>query len=40
MIWLLNGENMLGAQHLKRSTRLKDMHISLVRTINTILVQG
>jgi AcrR family transcriptional regulator len=40
MIWLLNGENMLGAQHLKRSTRLKDMHISLVRTIGTILESG
>ena len=40
MIWLLNGENMLGAQHLKRSTRLKDMHISLVRTIGTILDAG
>ena len=40
MIWLLNGENMLGAQHLKRSTRLKDMHISLVRTIGTILDSG
>jgi AcrR family transcriptional regulator len=40
MIWLLNGENMLRAQHLKRSTRLKDMHISLVRTIGTILDAG
>jgi len=40
MIWLLNGENMLGAHHLKRSRRLKDMHISLVRTINTILDAG
>jgi hypothetical protein len=40
MIWLLNGENMLCAQHLKRSTRLKDMHISLVRTIGTILDSG
>ena len=40
MIWLLNGENMLGAQHLKRSTRLKEMHISLVRTIGGILHAG
>jgi AcrR family transcriptional regulator len=40
MIWLLNGENMLRAQHLKRSRRLKDMHISLVRTIGTILDAG
>jgi hypothetical protein len=40
MIWLLNGENMLGAQHLKRSTRLKGMRISLVRTIGTILDSG
>jgi TetR/AcrR family transcriptional regulator len=40
MIWLLNGENMLCAQYLKRSTRLKDMHISLVRAIGTILDSG
>jgi TetR/AcrR family transcriptional regulator len=40
MIWLLNGENMLGAQYLKRSTRLKDMHISLARTIGTIWTRG
>jgi AcrR family transcriptional regulator len=40
MIWLLNGENMLGAQHLKRSARLRDMHISLVRTIGKILNAG
>jgi AcrR family transcriptional regulator len=40
MIWLLNGENMLGAQHLKRSARLRDMHISLVRTIGKILDAG
>ncbi|MEA2835378.1 MAG: TetR/AcrR family transcriptional regulator [Methylobacteriaceae bacterium] len=40
MIWLLNGENMLGAQHLKRSARLTDMHISLVRTIGKILDAG
>jgi AcrR family transcriptional regulator len=40
MIWLLNGENMLGAQHLTRSTRLKEMHVSLVRTIGKILDAG
>ena len=40
LISLLNGENMMGAQHLKRSTRLKEMHISLVRTIGAILDAG
>ncbi|GAC1327585.1 MAG: TetR/AcrR family transcriptional regulator [Beijerinckiaceae bacterium] len=40
MIWLLNCENIRGAQHLKRSTHLKDMHISLVHTIGTILEAG
>lgn len=40
LIWLLNGENMMRAQHLKRSTRLKEMHISLVRTIGAILDAG
>jgi AcrR family transcriptional regulator len=40
MIWLLNGENLLGAHYLKRSTRLNEMHISLVRTIGTILDAG
>jgi AcrR family transcriptional regulator len=40
LIWLLNGENMMGAQHLKRSTRLKEMHASLVRTIGSILDAG
>ena len=40
LIALLKNENMLGAQHLKRSTRLKEMHISLVRTIGSILGAG
>lgn len=40
IIWLLNGENMLGAQHLKRSTRLTEMHVSLVRTLSGILATG
>jgi AcrR family transcriptional regulator len=40
LISLLNGENVLGAQHLKRSTRLSEMHISLVRTIGGILDAG
>jgi TetR/AcrR family transcriptional regulator len=31
---------MLGAEYLKRSTRLKEMHISLVRTIGKILDSG
>ena len=40
LIWLLNGENMMGAQYLRRSTRLKEMHISLVRTIGGMLDAG
>jgi TetR/AcrR family transcriptional regulator len=40
IIWLLNGENMLGAKHLKRSTRLTEMHVSLVRTLSGILAAG
>ena len=40
MIQLLNGENMLDAQYLKRSGRLLDMHISLVQTIEAILKTG
>ena len=40
LISLINGENMMGAQNLKRSTRLKEMHISLVRTIGRILEAG
>ena len=40
LIWLLNGENMMGAQHLRRSTRLKEMHVSLVRTIGALLEAG
>ena len=40
LIKLLKNENMLDAQHLKRSTRLKEMHISLVRRIETILGKG
>lgn len=40
LISLLNGENMMGAQHLQRSTRLKEMHISLVRTIGGLLDSG
>jgi AcrR family transcriptional regulator len=40
IISLLNGENMLGAQYLKRSRRLRDMHQALVGTIERILRRG
>lgn len=40
IIWLLNGENVMRAQHLKRSTRLTEMHVSLVRTLGRILAAG
>ena len=40
LIKLLKNENMLDAQHLKRSTRLKEMHMSLVQAIGTILGRG
>ena len=39
-ISLLNGENLAGAAHLKRSTRLREMHVSLVRRLGTILDRG
>jgi AcrR family transcriptional regulator len=40
IIALLAGENMLGAVHLKRSRRLRDMHLSLVDMIQTVLEAG
>ena len=40
IIALLAGENMLGAKHLKRSRRLRDMNMSLVDVIRTVLAAG
>jgi AcrR family transcriptional regulator len=40
IISLLNGENMLDAQYLKRSERLRAMHSALVETIARILRRG
>jgi AcrR family transcriptional regulator len=40
IITLLAGENMLGAVHLKRSRRLRDMNLSLVDVISTVLEAG
>jgi TetR/AcrR family transcriptional regulator len=40
LIKLLNGENMLNAEYLKQSKRLRDMHVSLVKTLGTILEAG
>jgi AcrR family transcriptional regulator len=40
IISLLNSENMLDAQYLKRSRRLREMHQALVRTIERILRRG
>ena len=40
LIKLLKNENMLDAQHLKRSTRLSEMHASLVRRIDAVLGKG
>jgi AcrR family transcriptional regulator len=40
IISLLNGENMLEAQYLKRSERLRAMHSALVETIAHILSRG
>jgi AcrR family transcriptional regulator len=40
IIALLAGENMLGAKHLKRSRRLREMHISLVDVIRSVLAAG
>ena len=39
-ISLLNGENMLGAAYLKKSDRLRDMHVTLVETIKRLLARG
>jgi AcrR family transcriptional regulator len=40
IIALLAGENMLGAVHLKRSKRLRDMNESLVDVIRNVLAAG
>ena len=40
IITLLAGENMLGANYLKRSRRLRDMNLSLVDVIRTVLAAG
>ena len=40
LISLLSGENLNGARHLKRSTRLRSMHSPLVETISTLLKAG
>jgi TetR/AcrR family transcriptional regulator len=40
IIALLAGENMLGAAYLKRSRRLRDMNLSLVDVIRTVLDAG
>lgn len=40
IIALLAGENMLGAKHLKRSKRLRDMNLSLVDVLKSVLEAG
>ena len=40
LIPLLGGENMLGAKYLKRSRKLRDMHVSLVEVIRKVLAAG
>ena len=40
IIALLAGENMLGAKHLKRSKRLRDMNLSLVDVLKAVLEAG
>ena len=40
IIALLAGENMHGAKYLKRSKRLREMHLSLVNVIRTVLAAG
>jgi AcrR family transcriptional regulator len=40
IIALLAGENMLGANHLKRSKRLRDMNLSLVDVLTEVLKNG
>ena len=40
LVGLLNGENMLGAKFLRQSKRLRELNISLVETLTTILKAG
>jgi AcrR family transcriptional regulator len=40
LIPLLSGENMHGAKYLKRSRKLRDMHVSLVEVIRKVLAAG
>lgn len=40
IIPLLSGENMHGAKYLKRSRKLRDMHLSLVDVIRKLLATG
>jgi AcrR family transcriptional regulator len=40
LIPLLSGENMLGGNYLKRSRKLRDMHLSLVEVIRKVLKSG
>jgi TetR/AcrR family transcriptional regulator len=40
LIPLLSGENMHGAKYLKRSRKLRDMHVSLVDVIGKVLAAG
>jgi TetR/AcrR family transcriptional regulator len=41
-LWIpiLSGENMLGAKYLKRSRKLRDIHLSLVEVIRKVLDAG
>jgi TetR/AcrR family transcriptional regulator len=40
MIRLLAGENMQNANYLKRSSRLREMHISLIDVLQSVLTAG
>jgi AcrR family transcriptional regulator len=40
MIRLLAGENMQNAKYLKRSSRLREMHISLIDVLQSVLTAG
>lgn len=40
LIGLLAGENLMGAQHLRRSQRLEELHSSLVKTMGDVLAEG
>jgi TetR/AcrR family transcriptional regulator len=40
MIRLLAGENMQNAKYLKRSSRLREMHISLIDMLQSVLTDG